>query len=130
VIVWRSSDVFFEWSEGSEVGSHRNTKKKGEGERLKFIGFWEFDPKDADEVVKRFQRAMAERAAGKREDYPKLIYGPYHVGGETKGFAIYETDNIETITNMTNYYTPVLRMKFLPIHESTRVAELYLQSKK
>jgi len=122
--------LVLQWRLDSEVGSYRNTKKNGGGDRLKFIGFWEYDLKDADEVVEKFRRAMAERAAGKREDFPKLIYGPFHIGGESKGFAIYETDNMEAITNMTVYYTPVLKMKFLPIHESTRVAELYLQSKK
>ena len=112
------------------MGSHRNTKKKEGGERLKFIGFFEYDPKDADEVVERFRRATAERAAGRHEDFPKVVSGPYAIGGEPKGFTIYETDNIDAITKISVYYTPVLKMKFLPIHESTRVAELYLQSKK
>ena len=122
--------VVLQWRLGSEVGSQTSTKKKGGGERLKFIGFWEYDPKDADEVVERFRRAMTEREAGKREDFPKLVSGPYHIGGESKGFGIYETDNMDTIMNLASYYTPVLRLKFLPIHESTRAAELYLKSKK
>ena len=111
------------------MGSHTNTKIKGGGDWLKFIGFFEYDLKDTDEVVDRFRRITAEREKGTQK-YPKLLDGPYTIGGESKVFAIYETDNMDTITNLTIYYIPVLRMKFLPIHESSKVVELYLKSRK
>jgi hypothetical protein len=96
---------------------------------LKFIGFFEHDLKDTDAVVEKFRQMTAEREKGTQK-YPKLLYGSYYIGGESKGFGIYETDDMETITNLTIHYIPVLRCKFLPIHESSKWLELYLQSKK
>jgi len=98
------------------------------GESTKFIGFWEYDLKDSEEVTERFKKIMAERGKG-TEKYAKLLSGPYHVGGETKGFAIYETDDVEKLTKLMVHYIPVLKLKFAPIHESTRVLELYEKSK-
>lgn len=106
----------------------RSTRCEG-GEDTKFIGFWEYCLEDTDKVTEKFKKIMEERGKG-TEKYGKLLFGPYHIGGESKGFAIYETDDMTQLTNLAVYYTPVLKLKFMPIHESSKVVELYLKSKK
>jgi uncharacterized protein DUF3303 len=96
---------------------------------VKFIGFWEYDLEDTDKVTEKFRKIMEEREKG-TERYGKLVFGPYHIGGESKGFAIYETDDMNQLTNLMVYYVPELKLKFAPIHESSKVLELFLKSKK
>jgi hypothetical protein len=96
---------------------------------LKFIGFWEYCLEDVDRVVEKFKKMTAEREK-ETEKYPKLVFGPYHIGGESKGFTVFETDSIDQLTNTTVHYLPEMKWKFMPIHESGKVAELYLKSKK
>jgi len=98
------------------------------GENTKFIGFWEYNLEDAEKVVEKFKKMTAMREKG-AEKYPKLVFGPYHIGGESKGFTIFETDSHEHLTNTTIHYMPEMKWKFMPIHESSKVAELYLKSK-
>ena len=98
--------------------------------KLKFIGFWEYALEDVDKVLEKFMKMTALREKGTAEKYPKLIFGPYHIGGESKGFSIYETDDIDQLTNTTIHYMPEMKWKFAPIHESSKTAELYLKSKK
>jgi hypothetical protein len=104
-------------------------KAREEVSKLKFIGFWEYALEDTDKVLEKFMKMTAEREKGS-EKYPKLIFGPYHIGGESKGFTIFETDNIDQLTNTTIHYIPEMKWKFVPIHESSKTAELYLKSKK
>jgi hypothetical protein len=96
---------------------------------VKFIGFWEYNLEDVDKVLEKFMTMTKEREKGS-EKFPKMIYGPYFIGGESKGFTIFETDNPDQLTNTTIHYMPEMRWRFAPIHEASRTAELYLRSKK
>ena len=97
--------------------------------KLKFIGFWEYKPEDFDKVLERWTqlRVIREKAPGR---FPKVIFGPFGMGGEHKGFSVYEVDNEDQMTNMAIHYHPVMTLKFVPILESARVAELYQKMKK
>jgi len=97
--------------------------------KVKFIGFWEFCPEDFDKVIER--RAQAEAIREKFPDrFPKRIFGPYWMGETSKGFTVYETDNPDQLSNLTLHYIPVVRVKFIPIHEFVRQVELYQKMKK
>lgn len=96
---------------------------------MKFIGFWEYCPEDTDKVLEKYKLMAKEREKG-TEKYAKTIFGPCHFGGESKGFTIFETDNMDLLTNIAAFYLPVLTYKFVPIQESSKVAELYVKSKK
>ena len=110
-------------------GAMRRSIQCEGGEHTKFIGFFEYSLEDTDKVTEKFTKIMEERGKG-TDKYGKLLFGPYHIGGESKGFAIYETDDVEQLTNLTIHYIPALKLKFAPIHESSKVVELYLKSKK
>ena len=89
---------------------------------MKFISFWEMKPEDAGKVILKFS---------KREEVGlKTLYGPCHIGGQAKGFTIFEADNSSAITNYTNFYTPELTMVIYPIQDSKEVAESWLKHHK
>jgi muconolactone delta-isomerase len=91
---------------------------------MKFIGFWEYNLQDVDKVLEKFKKMTAEREKG-TEKYPKLIFGPYHMGGESKGFTLFETDDMDQLTNTTIHYMPEMKWRFVGIQESSKTAELY-----
>ncbi len=51
-----------------------------------FIGFFEYNADDADKVIEKFTRIMAERQTGS-ERFARRAFGPYHFDGEIKGWG-------------------------------------------
>jgi len=96
---------------------------------VKFIGFWEYCPEDTEKVIQKFRQMTIEREKG-TEKFAKLIFGPFGMGGETKGFSVYETDDMDKLTNISAFYMHEMKFKFIPIQESSKAAELYLKVKK
>ena len=111
------------------MGSYESTKKREGVGKLKFIAFWEYKPEDFDKMLERFAQLRAIREKDP-ERFPKVILGPFGMGGEHKGFVVYEVDNEDQMANMGIHYHPVMTLKFVPILESARVAELYQKMKK
>jgi hypothetical protein len=80
---------------------------------MKYISYWEYCPEDARKVIEKFK---------KRSDLKiKTLYGPCHVGLETKGFTIFEADSSEVLADYASYYIPVLSMKIYPINDSSQM---------
>jgi hypothetical protein len=96
---------------------------------VKFVGFWEYCLEDTDKVVEKFRQVTAEREKGTTR-FAKVIFGPFHLSGESKGFTVFETDDPDALTNTAMFYVPVMKWKFVPIHESAKAAELWLKMKK
>ena len=89
---------------------------------MRFIAFWEMKPEDAGKVIQKFS---------KREDLGlKTLYGPCHIGGQAKGFTIFEADDQSVLMNYSSYYTPELTMVIYPIDESKDVVEYWLKHHK
>ncbi|MCP8305079.1 MAG: hypothetical protein H3Z50_06420 [archaeon] len=96
---------------------------------MKFIAFWEFKPEDFDKVIEKYKQAMAEREKGS-EKFPKFLFPPHSMGGEWKGFAIYENATPEQLTNVALFFAPEEKVKFVPIFDSAKAVELYMKMKK
>ncbi len=91
---------------------------------MKYIGFWEFDPKDFDKVLKKYVDQDSW------PDFPETISEGFGLGGEFRGFQLYETDNPEHLTNLSLYYMPEMEFNFIPIFEVAKVVERYQEIKK
>ena len=98
-------------------------------EKLKFIAFYEWKPEDMDKVLERKAQTVAIREKDP-ERFPKVIFGPFAMGGEAKSFVVYETDNPDQLWNIALHYAPFVKWKFVPIQESAKVVELYQKMKK
>ena len=96
---------------------------------MKYICFWEFKPEDFDKIIEKYKQAMKDREKFP-EKFPKILFPPHSLGGEWKGFTIYETDTPEPLLNLVLHYSPEEKMKFVPILESVKALELYLKMKK
>lgn len=85
---------------------------------MKFIAFWEFDPKDAAKVIEKFKKS---------ELGLKQLMDVHHIGGQNKGFTIFETDDEQDIIDYMCYYSPELDLKIYPIQDSMKAANTWLE---
>ena len=91
---------------------------------MKFVGFWDFSFKDLDKILEKSQQSSSQR--GEHPNwYPDIIFGPFLIGGEAKGFTIYEVDDPKQLMNVSLHYAPEMRFKFMPIFETELVADLF-----
>ena len=100
----------------SEMGSYKNTKKKKKGEEVKYIVFWEYDKKDEAAVFEKFKtRPEAEI---------NRLLPPYALGGQTKGFSLFEEEDFERLEKFGHYFAPLFKFKVFPIIELTKLVEI------
>ncbi len=90
---------------------------------MKFIAFWEMKPEDTVKVIPKYQKR--DELGGM-----KTLYGPCHIGGQSKGFTIVETDDPGALVNYSNYYTPDLTMTIYPIADSKDVVQSWFKHHK
>ena len=95
---------------------------------MNYIAFWEFKPEDLDKIIEKFKQAMAERDQGTGK-FPKFLFPSHSIGGEFKGFAIYENPTQEQLMNVALHFSPEEKIKFIPIFESAHFIEQYLKLK-
>jgi hypothetical protein len=81
------------------------------GEGVKFIAFFEFCPEDFDKAIE-LNNTFVEKKEKEPEKYLELIFGPYILGGEFKGFAVDEVSGPEQITNEILHYMPTVKFRF------------------
>jgi hypothetical protein len=80
---------------------------------MKYICYWEYCAEDARKVIEKFK---------KRSDLKiKTLYGPCHVGLETKGFTIFEADSSEVLADYASFYMPVLSINIYQINDSSQM---------
>ena len=95
---------------------------------MKYVCFWEFKPEDLDTIIEKYGKAMEDRE--KTPDrLPKILFGPYSLGGEWKGFTVYEDATPEQMTNLALHYMPEEKMRFVPLFDAKETIELYKKMK-
>jgi hypothetical protein len=95
---------------------------------MKFILFFEFNPEDFDKVIE-INETFVENKTKNPEKYPELIFGPYFLGDEFKGFDVVEASNSEQLMNNILHYAPTVKIKFQPILDGYQAIELYQKRK-
>ncbi len=96
---------------------------------MKFIGFWEFKIEDFDKLLERRKQIVEEREKDP-ERFAKVIFGGYTFAGETKGFTVFETDDMEKLLSDAFIMGPYMTYEFIPITETSKVIELYQKTRK
>jgi hypothetical protein len=94
---------------------------------VKYIEFWEFCPKDFDEVIERFI-AFGKEVEKHPDKYPEILFSSHGMAGETKGFEVVEATS-EQIEDDIIFWTGLVTLKFVPIFEAAKIVEKYLKSK-
>ncbi len=94
---------------------------------MKYIAFWEMKPEDAPKVFAKFQKKMELGTETLFGPGLKTLFGPYHIGMETKGFTVMETDNPAELANYSSYYLPEMKTKIYPITDSKEMVASWLK---
>ncbi len=94
---------------------------------MKYVVFWEFNPDDWDKIIEILPEYAkdTEENPGKYHEY--LLAG-HLFAGQTKGFSVVEATP-EQISNVFLVFKSVLRIKFIPIVELSKVIEQYSENK-
>jgi len=96
---------------------------------VKYICFHDYKPEDLDKIIPLFQKMEELRAKGS-PDYPKPVLQTHTFAGETSGFAVYEVDNLQQITNHHLHYHPLVKHTWKPITEASEYIATYMKRKK
>lgn len=111
-IYWRA--LFY-----NEVHLKRNVcvfrRDLKEGAGVKYIAFWEFSPEDAAKAADKWER---------RKYKLKTLFPPHSLGGEPKGFTIFESEDEAEIMKYIQHYSPEMKIRIVPIFESSKAVEL------
>jgi len=94
---------------------------------MKYLTFWEFCPEELDKAAKKFVEYQKELEKNP-EKYPTYVFPPHAFVGQTKGFSVVEATP-EQINNYTIYWTPFLKLKYMPIVQSSEFVGQYMKSK-
>ena len=103
-------------------------QEKRRGEEVKYIGYYEMCPEDFDKVIPLFREAMEEREKG-TDKFPPTLSATYIMGGQWKGFTLYEDASQEQLDNLALHYRPLVKFKFVPITEAGKRIAIHLESK-
>ena len=95
---------------------------------LKYIMFWEYQPKDVDKAIEKLKafRAMIKKDP---EKYARSISPNYTMGIGFKGFQLFEADNLEQLARMVLHYSPEVKFEYMHITEAKTVLSLYEERK-
>ena len=64
---------------------------------------------------------------GKCESGLDFVFSPSIIGGQHKGFTIFETDEIEKITKYTTHYAGLVSMTVYPLIEAFAFFKKYME---
>ena len=86
---------------------------------MKYVAFWEYCKKDEKVLIEKFVKRPEQEIT--------RITPAFHLGGQTKGFSIYEADDFITIEKFLHHYSPELNFTVYPILETSE--EIKIRSK-
>ena len=95
---------------------------------MKFISVWEFKHEDTAKVIERWTERLKLEG---NPDFPKAIYGPFTFytpllpRDTVQGFTMYESDSVEKFQALSSFYSPLLKMQFIPVLENTIGAPIF-----
>ena len=96
---------------------------------MKYLKFYEIPAEDLDEVTEKWGKYL-EESKKTPEKFPTYIFPPHGLGNAAKGVSIMEADNEEQLINYILALSPPLKIKFVPLIDSSKVMETYLKTKK
>ena len=111
------------------MGSNISTKMERRDENLKYVKFYEYAMEDTDELIEKWGKYL-EKSKKTPEKYPTYIFPPHGLGNMFKGISILEADNEEQLINYFFELSPPLKIKFVPLIDSTKATEMYMKTKK
>jgi len=56
-----------------------------------------------------------------------FIFGPVNIGGQHKGFTIFETDDMDRITKYVTHYAPLVNFTIYPLERASKFFKKYME---
>ena len=96
---------------------------------MKFVVFWEFDPKNLETILKKGQDWVKEQKAHpeKYAKFMRLQDGTpiqFSMVGQSKGLSLREVDNEEQMYNAAVWWNPYVKLTYVPIRQSPGIKEM------
>ncbi len=91
---------------------------------MKYIVFWEYDPKDLTEVIKKLKE-FRKKIKEDPDKYAKSICPNYTMSIGFSGFQMFETDDPEQLARMVLHYRPEVEFDIVHITETKTMLKLY-----
>ncbi len=97
---------------------------------MRYIAFWEMKPEDIPKVINKFKKRNEAGMENLFGHGLKTVFGPCHIGLETKGFTVLETDHAAGAGKLCQLLLPELPIKIYPINDSNQMVSSYLKYNK
>ena len=94
---------------------------------MKCIVYWEYCPEDVDKVIAK-NKEQHTRMEQDPNWMGKYVF-PAHSTGQCEGFSIVEV-NQQQMTTAQAFWFPLMKLKFVPIIESSKQVEARMKLKK
>ncbi len=91
---------------------------------MKYIVFWEYDPKDLEEVIEKLKE-LRKKIKKTPEKYAKSISPNYTMSIGFTGFQLFEADKPEQLARMVLHYRPEVEFDVVHITETKTMIKLY-----
>ena len=91
---------------------------------MRCIVYWEYSPEDMDQVIAKNKEQHA-RMAQDPNWMGKYVF-PAHSTGECEGFSIVEV-NQQQMTTAQAFWFPLMKLRFVPIIESSKKLEALMK---
>ncbi|MHA2084077.1 MAG: DUF3303 domain-containing protein [Candidatus Thorarchaeota archaeon] len=95
---------------------------------MKYIVFWEYEPKEIDKAVKKLL-SFREEMKKSPDKHVKPITPNYTMSVGFKGFQLFEADDPEQLARMVLHYRPEVKFEIVPITETKKTMKIYDESK-
>jgi hypothetical protein len=102
--------------------------KDSRGDQMKYIVFWEYEPKEIDKAVKKLI-AFRDMMKKSPEKYAKPITPNYTMSVGFKGFQLFEANDPEQLARMVLHYRPEVKFEIVHITETKKTMKIYDESK-
>jgi Domain of unknown function (DUF3303) len=83
---------------------------------MKYVAFWEYCKKDERVLLEKFKKRPWHDIT--------RVTPAFHLGGQTKGFSIFDADDFIPIENFLHHYSPELNFEVYPIIETTEIVKI------
>ncbi len=91
---------------------------------MKYIVFWEYDPKDLEIVVEKLKE-FRQKIKKNPDQYAKSISANYTMSIGFQGFQLFEADKPEQLAKMVLHYRPEVTFEIVHITETKTMLTLY-----
>lgn len=89
---------------------------------MRYIALWEYKDYSPESIKKQL---AIHQERGEKGEHVKSLLPPHSFLSEPGGFTIFETDDEKDIIKYSRDYSPVLKVKVIPIVESMKYVELF-----